>query len=95
MPAPSKPIRETSRFPNTGADFSGLDAATAWLDEQGYSYGPIQRSEPIAVLRGDVWIAKWRSLDDTELAALDGVIECEGDFRNGAAVVKIFDGDAK
>lgn len=41
MPTTNKPVREPRRFPNTGADFSALDAATAWLTAQGYSFGSI------------------------------------------------------
>lgn len=79
------------RFPNTGADWSGLYAATIWLDTKGYSTGQMQRDDPIAILRGDFDIQKWRNLDTAERDALDGTITFDGSARTGTAIVELLE----
>jgi hypothetical protein len=80
-------------FPNTGSDFSGLYAAKDWLAENGYSYGSLQRGDPIGVLKGDFAIAKWRNLNQKEVDELDGVLTPQfGSFRTDAAILMLNEG---
>ncbi len=73
----------------TGGDFEAYNKAIRWLEERGFSYGSMQRDEPIGILHGDYAIAKWRNLNDQERLDLDGVIK--GDKRNGPVSVTIYD----
>lgn len=68
------PSMTTHRFHNTGEDWSGLRAATTWLDAKGYSSGRMQGSSPIGILHGDYDIQKWRNLNREQREVLDGTI---------------------
>ena len=86
----TRPILKTLRFKPTGQDFGGLSDAEAWLRQNGYSYGALERVAPIAIVLGDCEVSKWSGLSKAERESVDGVIECEGDFRHGAAVVTFY-----
>lgn len=79
----------TKTFTQTGA-FQALMAAQDWLDQRGYSYGSQQRGAPTAIKKGDHIIGKWRNLDASDRAVMDGTME--GDFRNGPVTIKLKDG---
>ena len=74
---------------NVEGDFKSFYAAEAWLRENGYSTGSMQRDSPIGVAKGECCISKWRNLGD-DMKLLDGII-AEGDKRNGEVTVIIFD----
>lgn len=80
---------ETTTFSNTGETFSALYAAEAWLRENGYSYGSMcGPGNPIGFIHGDHAIAKWRNLSKSDIAELDGQIECRnGSYRDGSVVI--------
>lgn len=59
-------------FKNTGVPFSGYDACKEWIEANGYSYGSMQRGDPIGVVKGDASISKWRNLSKEDIAELDG-----------------------
>ena len=81
-------------FKNNGDDFSGIYAAKKWLKENGYSYGSLQRNDPVGILKGDFNISKWRNLSAEDAASLDGRITFQdGGPRSGTAIVSIY-GDA-
>jgi hypothetical protein len=61
--------------------FAALNAARAYLQEEGYSVGSPCNTDPIGVKRGQWDIAKWRNLSSRDKALLDGRLE--GNFRNG------------
>ena len=69
------------RIFNEQGDFAALNAAQAWLKEQGYSYGSWARGLPCGILKGDALIAKWRNMTAREISQLDG--QMYGDGRNG------------
>ena len=68
-------------------DFAALHAAEKWLADNGYSYSPTCAMHPVAILKGDYQIAKWRNLTPKEIKALDG--DMNGDFRTGPLVVHL------
>ncbi len=47
-------------------EFASLGAAGTWLHANGYSYGPMQRSAPIGVMRGEDRIPKWENMSAEE-----------------------------
>ena len=73
-------------FEQTGT-FEAYDAAKTWLKENGYSYGPSCGFEPVAIMKGEYCIAKWRNLTKTERAQSHGTIR--GDLRNGPIIVNV------
>lgn len=77
------------RFDADG-DFRAVGEAERWLEEQGISYGSMQRGAPIGLMRGDVAIAKWRNLSREERDALDGTMESVS-FRHGPVFVRLRD----
>lgn len=78
----------TLRFSEVG-DFAALYAAQAWCRNAGYSYGSTDITGRVALMRGDVLIAKWHNLSAKERAECDGVMT--GDFRNGPVTINIKD----
>ena len=74
-------------FDRKGSDFEAFNDACAWLKENGYSYGSMQRDEPIGIMKGDYDISKWRNMTSTEHESLDGRLT--GDKRNGPITVTI------
>lgn len=76
-------------FSETG-DFVAFSAATKWLDDNGYSYGSMQREAPIGVMKGKFLISKWRGLSRAEIKELDGVIEGDSK-RDGPITVTIYE----
>ncbi len=83
-------------FANT-PEKSGLTLAHEFLQEHGYSWGPMQREAPIGIAHGDVIITKWRNLGEADMQVLDGVIKpfvvgwnniepTEGDKERGATM---------
>ena len=70
-----------------GGTFEALEAAKAWLTENGYSYGSSQRDGPTAIKKGDCAISKWRNLSAGDRAVMDGTMD--GDFRNGPVTIRI------
>jgi hypothetical protein len=84
-------IRQELTF--SGADdFEALHRATEWLFANGYNYGSMQADAPIGIRRGDVCIAKWRSLSRAERMALDGVMDAPGrTYRTGPIRITLFE----
>lgn len=80
--------KRTLVFKHDGEAFSGYNAATDWLGENGYSYGAMQVHAPTGFVVGDAWISKWRNLSSKDRAAMDGRIE-PGDFFGGDVTVTI------
>ena len=76
-------------FNQTG-DFSAVNAARKWLQEQGYSYGSMCMDMPIGILKGSWCIAKWRNLTMKERKQLDGQM-VSSDFRDGPVVIQLKD----
>jgi hypothetical protein len=81
-----EPIK-TVKFENKGT-FEAYYAACNWCNENGYSYGSMCGSEPIALWMGERSISKWKNLSTKERATCDGVMM--GEFREGAVTILIY-----
>lgn len=62
---------ETKEFEANG-DFGAYYAACEWLKQNGFSYGSMQRADPMGIMKGDWDIAKWRNLSVKDKKSLDG-----------------------
>lgn len=69
--------------------FAAYNAAKKWLKENGYSYSPSCANAPIAIMKGNYNIAKWKNLTDDEIKQLDGKVV--GEMREGPVIVHIED----
>lgn len=69
-------------------DFRAMLCAEAWRASHGYSVGSSRRGQNRGIMRGDILIAKWRSLTAQERRELHGVMP--GDMRHGPVTVRIF-----
>lgn len=77
-------------FNNTGEDYSGFVAACNWLKRNGYSFGFMQKTHPIGIMKGKFLIQRWTSLTAKQRFLLDGTIEFPyGNPRANPVVVKL------
>ena len=67
--------------------FVAWHAACQWLRDNGYSYSSTCAVGPVAVLKGDYCIAKWRNLTRKEHSELDGTVD--GNFREGPLTLRL------
>lgn len=70
-------------FPHTGEDYSGFNAAKAYLEKRGFSVGELgTRETHIAVMHGTHTLGPYSKLDAETLNDLHGHIWAKGnDFR--------------
>lgn len=69
-------------------EWATLNAAHAWCESRGVSYGSTDRTRTIALIaRPDVLVAKWHNLTSKERATVDGTIT--GDAREGPLSLRI------
>ena len=76
---------EDKIFKSNGKTFSAYYAACGWLRENGYSCGPTSIDGPAGIVKGDVYISKWRNMSKQEQESLDGCLYSD---REGDAVIK-------
>ncbi len=81
----SEPTKITFTKPGV---FQALYEAEAWCRDNGFSKGSLCGSEPVALMRGDVLIAKWRNLTKPERSRIHGTMTSP-DFRNGPVTIEI------
>lgn len=86
MSAENTANQERHVFDQEG-DFNAFYAAQAWCDENGISYGSMQRNDPIGLMRGNYFISKWRYIEKKERDELDGTMT--GDMRNGPVIITL------
>lgn len=67
-------------------DFGAYYAACEWLKQNGFSYGSMQRDDPMGIMKGDWEIAKWRNLSESDKKSLDGQMSF---VRGGKCTVSI------
>ncbi len=53
-------------------DFAALNAAHAWCEARGISFGIHERGQPEGLLVGNFRISQWRNLSHEDVGALDG-----------------------
>lgn len=75
-------------FPPNGT-FNSINAAEAYLKEEGYNYGSMEMNSPIAFYKGNI-IGKWRNLRVDERETIDGVLIPDPDFREGGTHIVFF-----
>lgn len=75
-------------FQGDGSDFSALYEAQQWLVDNGYSVGPMCHGCPMGIVKGEVFIGKWRSLTREEQRDLDGQLHAD---RFGTARIVFMD----
>ncbi len=68
-------------------EFAAYNTACTWLRDNGFSWGSMCHPQPTAIMKGDVYIAKWKNLTAKERRIVDGTIT--GDFREGPVTVKL------
>lgn len=73
-------------FSNFGEEWSGYDQARDWCDQQGFSYGQMQRQAPTAIFADNSYVSKWRNLTKKDLQEMWGYIDCP-DKRHGKAII--------
>jgi len=84
-------IKTEINFPR-GDTFEAIGKAEEWLNKNGYSKGSMQRNAPIAIVKGDCHIAKWRNISQSEHQLIYGVIIPLGEnFRNDGAKIILFE----
>jgi hypothetical protein len=69
-------------FKGNGETFSAKYEAERWLIENGYSIGSSSIDGPQGVVKGDVYISKWRNMTKIEQKEMDGVLYAD---REGSA----------
>lgn len=67
--------------------FESYYAAINWCKENGFNYGSMDGSNPIALWHDDSVISKWHNLSNKERKSCDGMIECQ---REGIATIILF-----
>ena len=72
-------------------DFEAYHEAKKWCKENGYSYGSMQGTASIGIVKGNCYISKWRNMSSFEKKSLDGVID--GNKRYGPITIKIYSED--
>jgi hypothetical protein len=84
----TRKIKHELTFFKEGA-FGSYYEATGWCIENGYSYGSMCGPLPIALLKGDYNIAKWKNLTSRERQEVDGIMT--GDFISGEVTIIIYE----
>lgn len=75
-------------LPNTGTHFSGHYAAVQWCHEHGVSSGSMCGAAPIALMRGDYLVAKWRNLSPQERRTAHGLMTSPN-WRSGDVTIEM------
>lgn len=82
---------ETSYYFPPQGTFNAFHHAMVTAEKAGYAYGSAQRERPIALWKDAEYIAKWDNISTEELESVEGLIIADGGFREGGAIVVIFD----
>ena len=82
-------ISKVYAFYNKDESFSASYAAEQKAKRLGYSVGSMQRDDPRAIAKGDLYIAKWWNIGVEEADRIDGVLVSE-DMRDGDVYIVIF-----
>jgi len=74
------------------ATFGALYAAENWCRDSGISTGSLCRDEPVCLMWGDSYIAKWRNLTGRERNQCHGRMTSPN-FRTGPVTIRIAEKD--
>ena len=81
-------VHETKTFEANGT-FGAIGNAKKFLTDNGYSVGSMCSDEPIAIKKGDCYIAKWYNLGE-DTPKIDGWILPLSEFREGGCRIEFF-----
>jgi hypothetical protein len=84
-----KTVKTFEVFPKSGT-FGAIGKAEDRVKELGYSKGSMCRDEPIALIKGDCYIAKWYNISVDEWPRIEGVL-LSNDMREGSVALVIFE----
>jgi hypothetical protein len=80
----------TVKFRNDGREFSGFDAALAFMLDAGFSVGPIQRGAPVGAMYGQYIVGKWRNLSTEQKDKCHATLQAVGgSYRDGDVICTI------
>ena len=80
---------KTLNFKENGT-FESLWAAEKWLTDNGYEYGSLCGSEPVAITKGGYDLPqKWKNFNSLEKSLVDGVV-LSTDFREGEVTIILY-----
>ncbi len=74
--------------------FGAVSKAEKYCKKKGYSVGSMQRDAYRALAKGDISMAKWHNIEESEYPRIDGLMVSH-DFREGSATVILFEGDER
>ena len=80
-------IAFTRQFSERGP-FEAFNAACAFAQQAGFCVGQTSAGNPVGLMHGYEWVAKWRNLTPRERELLHGSII--GDHRHGPVVMIVF-----
>jgi len=69
--------------------FESYYAASKWAKENGYDIGSMDGSNPIALMKGYDYVAKWHNISNAERKMVDGVMLSDY-FREKSVTILIF-----
>lgn len=75
---------------NVEGTFESYYAASRWAKENGYKEGSMDRINPIALMKGYDYVAKWHNLNREERNSVHGVMISDY-FREKPVTILIFE----
>lgn len=84
-----KRIKEVHEF-NVEGTFQSFYSARSWAVNKGYEIGSMDGFNPIAIMKGYDYIAKWHNISRKEREMLDGVMISDY-FREKPVTILIFE----
>lgn len=84
-----KTVKEKHFFEVSGT-FESYYAARTWAIENGYETGSMDGHNPIGMMKGYDYVAKWHNLNSKERNSLHGVMISDG-FREKPVTILIFE----
>ncbi len=82
-------IKEKHEF-NVEGTFESFYAARSWAVNRGYEIGSMDGFNPIAMMKGYDYVAKWHNLNRKEQQSVHGVMISDY-FREKAVTILIFE----
>jgi hypothetical protein len=83
-------MADTVQFANDGREFSGFDAALAFMLDAGFAVGPMQRGAPVAAMFGQYIVGKWRNLSPAQKTLCHATLQATGgSYRDGVVFCTI------
>ena len=82
-------VKEKHDF-NVDGTFESYYAASKWAKENDYEAGSMDGHNPIALMKGYDYVAKWHNLDRKEREMVDGVMISDY-FREKPVTILIFE----